>query len=60
MRGLVFCLFVAFENTKLSEKGRNEVYLGRVGRVVNIIKIHHTKLENLKDFKKKKKERIGG
>lgn len=60
MRGLVFCLFVAFENTKLSEKGRNEVDLGRVGRVVNIIKIHHTKLENLKDFKKRRKGGLAG
>lgn len=51
-------MFVAVKNTNLSEKGRNEVDLGRLGRVVNIIKIHRTKLENLKDFKKK--GRIGG
>lgn len=49
-------MFVAVKNTNLSEKGRNEVDLGRLGRVVNIIKIHRTKLENLKDFKKKKRE----
>lgn len=47
-------MFVTVKNTNLSEKGRNEVDLGRLGRVVNIIKIHRTKLENLKDFKKKK------
>lgn len=44
----------------MSEKGRNEVYLGRVGRVVNIIKIHRTKLENLKDFKKRRKGGLAG
>lgn len=49
-------MFVTVKNTNLSEKGRNEVDLGRLGRVVNIIKIHRTKLENLKDFKKKKRE----
>lgn len=53
-------MFVTVKNTNLSEKGRNEVDLGRLGRVVNIIKIHRTKLENLKDFKKKKRGRIGG
>lgn len=46
-------MFVTVKNTKLSEKGKNKVDLGRVGRVVNIIKIHRTKLENLKDFRKK-------
>lgn len=49
-------MFVTVKKTNLSEKGRNEVDLGRLGRVVNIIKIHRTKLENLKDFKKKKRE----